>query len=78
MKTVAKGKAAVLAHLEKIATNRIGRPGAYRIISDETGNMETVIIAGLTFTGNHQLTSSRLPADMNGLRVENGVVVDED
>jgi hypothetical protein len=75
MRTLAKGKVAVLAHLEHDATNRTGKPGAYRIIGDDSGNAAFVIIAGHIFSGSPTLPAD-LPSDIAALRAENGIIVD--
>jgi len=76
MRTLAKGKDAVLAHLEHAAIDRAGKPGAYRIFSGDSGNAEVVIIAGHTFSGTHGLSSIAFRGDIAELQIKNGIVVD--
>jgi hypothetical protein len=76
MRTLAKGKDAVLAHLEHAAMGRTGKPGAYRVFSGDSGNTEVVIIAGHTFSGTQPLSSIAFPSDIAELQIENRIVID--
>lgn len=70
MTTIAEGKEAMLAYLEQEAQDIAGRPGVYRLVKDDSGNL-VAIVAGHSFvgTGSFSLGGSRM-------EVRNGLLVD--
>ena len=60
MTTVAEGKEAVLAYLEREAQSIAGQPGVYRLVKDDSGNL-IAFIAGrsLMGTGSYSLDGNR-------------------
>jgi hypothetical protein len=61
MTTIAEGKEAVLAHLEREAQNTAGKPGVYQLLRDDSGNL-IAFIAGRSFlgTGIYSLGGNRM------------------
>ena len=70
MTIVAEGKEAVLAYLEQESQNVAGKPGVYRLVRDDAGNL-VAFIAGHSFlgTGSYSL-------DGNRMLVVDGLVMD--
>jgi hypothetical protein len=69
MTTIAEGKDAVLARLEQEAQDIVGRPGVYRLVRDDSGNL-VAVIAGRSFvgTGSYSIDGNRM-AVIDGLIV---------
>ena len=69
MTTVAEGKEAVLSYLEQEAEVIAGRPGVYRLVRDDSGNL-IAFIAGRSFvgTGSYSMDGNRVVV-MDGLIV---------
>lgn len=70
METLAEGKEAVLEFLEKDAQRIAGRPGVYRLVRDDSGNL-IAFIAGRSFlgTGSYSVGGKRMIV-VDGLIVE--------
>jgi hypothetical protein len=61
VETLAEGKEAVLEYLEKDAQRIAGKPGLYRLVRDDSGNL-IAFIAGRSFlgTGTYSIGGNRM------------------
>ena len=76
MQIVAKGKDAVLADLEKVATERAGQPGLYALGRDEAGNA-ILILAGHVFSGQFSTDQLAPLVGQFNAKIRNGIMVSE-
>jgi len=74
LKAAAVGKEAVLDFMEKDALQRTGgKPGVYRVYTDDAGGVQMLIIAGHAFTGTFSASGAQLPSSEDW-NVERGIV----
>jgi hypothetical protein len=72
MTLIVEGKEAVLEFLEKEAERIAGKPGIYRLVKDDAGNL-IAFLAGRSFLG-----SGAYSLDGNRMLVQDGIVVKAD